>query len=64
MKAIATIAILFMSEIAVFISALPVQATPRTCDVVRISDGDTISVNCGSGIESIRFCGIDAPEKS
>ena len=63
MKAIATIAILFMSEIAVFISAIPVQANPRTCDVVRISDGDTVRVSCNGNVERIRFCGIDAPEK-
>jgi len=63
MKAIATIAILFMSEIAVFSSAIPVQANPRTCDVVRISDGDTVRVSRNGNVERIRFCGIDAPEK-
>ncbi|MDZ8032054.1 thermonuclease family protein [Nostoc sp. DedSLP04] len=33
--------------------------------VVRVSDGDTIAVKNSSGVEKkIRFCGIDAPEKS
>ena len=33
--------------------------------VIRVSDGDTIAVKNSSGVEKkIRFCGIDAPEKS
>lgn len=39
-----------------------VQAAPRTCNVLKVNDGDTIRVNCGGNIEKIRFCGIDAPE--
>lgn len=32
--------------------------------VLRVADGDTITVVRGSVKEKIRFCGIDAPEKS
>jgi endonuclease YncB( thermonuclease family) len=57
----------YLIAIAVLISisgcaTQQVIATPRTCQVVKVSDGDSITVNCGSGSERIRFCGIDAPE--
>lgn len=41
----------------------PAIATPRTCNVIRVTDGDTIRANCQGTIERIRFCAIDAPEK-
>lgn len=50
--------------------ALPVlarAAEPRTCLVVGVSDGDTITARCGTAGEyeqiKVRFNGIDAPEK-
>lgn len=33
-------------------------------EVVKVSDGDTITVRRGSRKERIRFCGIDSPEKN
>jgi endonuclease YncB( thermonuclease family) len=48
--------------------ALPfsVQAQPRTCLVVGISDGDTLTARCGSpgsyGQVKVRLAAIDAPE--
>ena len=38
--------------------------TSKTCTVVRVSDGDTMVVDCNGSEEKIRFCGIDAPEKT
>ncbi|AFY74794.1 micrococcal nuclease-like nuclease [Synechococcus sp. PCC 7502] len=49
-------------SIALVILAIPVQATPRTCDVIKVNDGDTIKVSCSGTIERVRFCGVDAPE--
>lgn len=34
----------------------------ETWQVVRVADGDTITVRSGGRKEKIRFCGIDAPE--
>lgn len=35
----------------------------KLCSVKRVSDGDTIAVDCDGQELKIRFCGIDAPEK-
>jgi len=50
--------------------ALPVlgqAAEPRTCPVVGVSDGDTLTARCGTAGDyeqiKVRFNGIDAPEK-
>lgn len=50
--------------------ALPVlaqAAEPRTCLVVGVSDGDTLTARCGAAGDyeqiKVRFNGIDAPEK-
>jgi len=49
--------------------ALPllVQATPRHCLVVGVSDGDTIKARCGATDDyqliKVRLNGIDAPER-
>lgn len=42
------------------------KAPPLTehWQVVKVSDGDTITVKRGTETKKIRFCGIDAPEKS
>jgi endonuclease YncB( thermonuclease family) len=32
------------------------------CTVVRVTDGDTIRVRCGTEMRSVRLIGIDAPE--
>jgi endonuclease YncB( thermonuclease family) len=34
----------------------------RTCEVTKVTDGDTLSVNCSGWKERVRLCGIDAPE--
>jgi endonuclease YncB( thermonuclease family) len=35
----------------------------KICETTKVSDGDTIAVNCDGGEKlKIRFCGIDAPE--
>jgi endonuclease YncB( thermonuclease family) len=36
----------------------------KSCEVIRVSDGDTIVVRCEGEELKIRFCGIDGPEKS
>jgi endonuclease YncB( thermonuclease family) len=36
----------------------------KLCAVKRVSDGDTIAVDCSGQELKIRFCGIDAPEKA
>ena len=38
--------------------------TSQEWQVVRVSDGDTITVRQGQREMKIRFCGIDAPEKA
>lgn len=49
--------------------ALPLLAAaePRTCLVVGVSDGDTLTARCGAAGNfeqiKVRFNGIDAPEK-
>jgi endonuclease YncB( thermonuclease family) len=47
--------------------ALAQAAEPRTCLVVGVSDGDTITARCGAAGNyeqiKVRFNGIDAPEK-
>jgi micrococcal nuclease len=35
----------------------------RICETTKVSDGDTIAVDCDGEVLKIRFCGIDAPEK-
>lgn len=49
------------------LSALAQAAEPRTCLVVGVSDGDTITARCGAAGNyeqiKVRFNGIDAPEK-
>ena len=35
-----------------------------TYTITRIADGDTVTVSDGTSQKKIRFCGIDAPEKS
>lgn len=42
-----------------------VDVSPKDIwDVVRVSDGDTITVTRAGEERRIRFCGIDAPEKN
>lgn len=53
---------------AILLTAVNVQAAePRTCLVVGVSDGDTITTRCGEpgAYEQVRvrLAGIDAPEK-
>ena len=40
------------------------QPVGESCSVLRVSDGDTIAVDCNGKTLKIRFCGMDAPEKS
>ena len=35
----------------------------KICQTTRVSDGDTINVDCDGETLKIRLCGIDAPEK-
>jgi endonuclease YncB( thermonuclease family) len=48
--------------------SLPAQAAPRSCLVVGISDGDTLTARCGrAGAYErvrVRIAAIDAPEKA
>jgi len=51
--------------LALYLAALPIPhklVSPKTCDVVKINDGDTIRVSCQGKIDRIRFCGTDSPE--
>ncbi|MFN5924484.1 MAG: thermonuclease family protein, partial [Pseudanabaena sp.] len=34
----------------------------KICETTRVSDGDTIAVDCDGEKLKLRFCGIDAPE--
>lgn len=34
----------------------------KICETTKVSDGDTIAVNCNHEKLKLRFCGIDAPE--
>ncbi|WP_434683995.1 thermonuclease family protein [Pseudanabaena minima] len=36
----------------------------RICETTKVSDGDTITVDCDGEKLKLRFCGIDAPELS
>ncbi|MCA6572106.1 MAG: thermonuclease family protein [Pseudanabaena sp. M38BS1SP1A06MG] len=36
----------------------------KICQTTKVSDGDTIAVDCDGEKLKLRFCGIDAPEKS
>jgi endonuclease YncB( thermonuclease family) len=38
------------------------KEAPPTCRVMRVIDGDTIKVDIGGKIETVRLIGIDAPE--
>jgi endonuclease YncB( thermonuclease family) len=42
----------------------PVQAADGTCRIVRVVDGDTVTLLCGEeGLQSARLLGFDTPEK-
>lgn len=41
-----------------------VDSKSLECNLEKVSDGDTIAVNCNGEKLKIRFCGIDAPEKA
>lgn len=41
----------------------PSPPSGESWQVVRVSDGDTITVTQGDRKEKIRFCGVDAPER-
>ena len=53
---------LFVSLIFIIISSVGVQA--ETYKVIRVYDGDTITIVKGGKKQSIRLVGIDTPEKS
>ena len=36
----------------------------KICETTKVSDGDTIAVDCDGEKLNLRLCGIDAPEKS
>lgn len=48
-------------------ACLAAASEPRSCLVVGVSDGDTITARCGAAGDyeqiKVRFNGIDAPEK-
>jgi micrococcal nuclease len=48
----------------VFSKNAPSMPISEHWDVVRVSDGDTITVRQGQREAKIRFCGIDSPEKA
>lgn len=58
-----------LTALAALVVSLPLAslAAPRTCLVVAVFDGDTLSARCGTGIAgqriTVRFDGIDAPER-
>jgi micrococcal nuclease len=42
----------------------PVQAADGTCRILRVVDGDTVTLMCGEeGMQSARLLGFDTPEK-
>ncbi|MCA6580476.1 MAG: thermonuclease family protein [Pseudanabaena sp. M57BS1SP1A06MG] len=41
-----------------------IESKSLECNLEKVSDGDTIAVNCNGEKLKIRFCGIDAPEKA
>ena len=55
--------------LAILLLTLPlaIHATPQTCLVVGVSDGDTLKARCGPGGSykaiKVRLNGIDAPER-
>jgi endonuclease YncB( thermonuclease family) len=53
---------LFLSLIVIILSSASVQA--ETYKVIRVYDGDTITVMMAGQKQSIRLVGIDTPEKS
>ncbi|PSB40547.1 hypothetical protein C7B80_33160 [Cyanosarcina cf. burmensis CCALA 770] len=40
----------------------PSPPSAQTWQVIKVADGDTITVTQGDRKEKIRFCGIDSPE--
>lgn len=45
--------------------ARPIQESKALkCQLTKVADGDTVTVQCDGEKLKIRFCGIDAPEKS
>jgi len=44
--------------------AKPRASTGQLCIIRRVIDGDTVEAECNQVIKKLRFCGIDAPEKS
>ncbi|PSB62576.1 nuclease-like protein [Chroococcidiopsis cubana CCALA 043] len=40
-----------------------IESSDESWQVVKVADGDTITVVQGNRKEKLRFCGIDAPEK-
>jgi micrococcal nuclease len=54
---------LFILLVSFFSLTLAANANPKTCQVTKIIDGDTIRVDCGGVSDRIRLCGIDSPEK-
>lgn len=54
--------ILLFSVLTVLCTFYDTYAENRTATVVRVHDGDTISVKIGQKMEKIRLIGIDAPE--
>ena len=51
-----------VSLLAVVSPSLPADSEKQIGDVVRTVDGDTIYVRIGSGVEKVRYIGIDTPE--
>lgn len=52
-------------EVADVAIAKPIkEQNSLSCQLTKVSDGDTIAVDCDKDKLKIRFCGIDAPEKS
>ncbi len=60
------IALFILPAIADLINAAmkPVVADDGTCRILRVVDGDTVTLMCGEeGMESARLLGFDTPEK-
>lgn len=53
-----------ITAMLLLMAALPSQAATLTGRVVKVSDGDTITVLEGTTQHKIRLMGIDAPEKA
>lgn len=41
---------------------LPAQGTRLACSLLQVSDGDTVTVDCGEGQLRVRLWGLDTPE--